>query len=78
MGKKAKAGATDAAKTTDYSTYFDANPKADTLYVTSDEQVFTNEGWAKSHAKFLEDKTLTEISRDAEDGEDDQDEAPAA
>lgn len=52
--------------TNKYAAYFEANPKADELYVSSDDQVFTHEGWCKSHVKFLEDKTITIVPRPEE------------
>lgn len=69
MAKK-KAPAATAA--TDYSTYFEGNPEAQHLLVTSDGEVFTdkNKSWAASHAKTLEDKTVTTIERDGDTAED--------
>lgn len=72
-----------AAKKTDPKTpakantagVFEANPKADKVFVTSDEQVFLREDFAKSHAKFLDDKAITTVERDADATE--ADNAPA-
>lgn len=79
MGRKTPPTAEAAAAATrNYDAYFEANPKADTLYVSSDGQVFTHEGWCKSHVKFLEDKTIEVVERAAANTEDaEEEEAPA-
>jgi hypothetical protein len=68
------APATDAS-VRDYSAHFEANPTEDKLFVTSDGEVFTetNKGWAKSHAKSLEDKIIKEVSRDEDDADEAED-----
>jgi hypothetical protein len=60
-----------------YANYFQANPSAEKLFVTSDEQVFLAQDWAKAHAKQLEDKTITTVERE-EDEADGEEEAPTA
>ncbi len=75
--KKAATGADAPETTTDYSAHFEANPDVDTLLVTSDGEAFTeaNTQWAKSHAKSLEDKIITTVTRDGADDESDGDES---
>ncbi|GAA4349823.1 hypothetical protein GCM10023185_06870 [Hymenobacter saemangeumensis] len=68
---RGKKKAAEGAETPDYSAHFEANPGVNTLLVTSDGQVFTeaNAQWAKSHAKGLEDRTITEVHNDDAEGE---------
>ena len=68
---------TPAATAPNYDAYFEANPEADTLYVASDGQIFTHEGWCKSHVKFLEDKAIITVERETEDVDTEQEEASA-
>lgn len=42
---------------------FGAHPKAKEFHFTSDGQAFTQETFAKNHAKTLEDKAVTKITR---------------
>ncbi|MCB2379801.1 hypothetical protein LGH70_19550 [Hymenobacter sp. BT635] len=69
------AEATTEAATPDFSSTFEANPAAEELYVTSDNQAFLKEGPAKSHAKFLGDNTVSIVTRDDADDEPEEEEA---
>ncbi|MDF7813611.1 hypothetical protein [Hymenobacter sp. YC55] len=78
MAKAKKTPATEGATSApNYDAYFEANPETDTLYVSSDGQVFTHEGWCKSHVKFLEDKNITTIERETEEVDAEEEETPA-
>lgn len=56
---------------------FDANPEENVFYQTADGQCFKEEGFAKRHAKNLDDQNVNMVFRDGEAEEEGEDEPEA-